>query len=165
LSATLGLSDGFHQRLPAAAKHRIKVLKTFFDEAVSGQAGLNLEKEFGELLKVIQPGQVILADSQDRLGRQDPFVLMNLVTETVNKDVEFMFEDGTILNATTINQLVVQVPAFLKAALARREIQERGRKIHQAWVGKNEPWVQATPRSALSQFLAARAGAPEPGGR
>ncbi|MFO1497901.1 MAG: recombinase family protein [Verrucomicrobiota bacterium] len=121
-----------------SVKYHIKVLKVFFDEATSGKAGLNLERQFGELLKVIKPGQVLLCDSQERLGRQDAFVLGKLISDIVDKGVEIIFEDGLKVNQDNYKTLAIQFAIFTKGALGHYEIVERGRKIHQAWVGKME---------------------------
>src|SRR5256885_16934922 len=57
----------------------------YFDEGVSGKAGLNLEKEFGRLLKEAKAGEIILCEESSRLGRQNPFILSNLIYQTTQR--------------------------------------------------------------------------------
>jgi len=101
--------------------------KPYFDEGVSGKAGLNLEREFGRLLNEAKSGELILVEALDRLGRQNPFVLSNLIYQTVQKGLEIhSWQDNKIINAENIEELGTQFSIFTGAAVGH---QENRRKI------------------------------------
>ena len=66
-----------------AKAHGIVILEIYFDEAVSGKAGKNLEKEFGRVLREARKGEAILCEQVDRIGRQHPIEVLNVIKEKI----------------------------------------------------------------------------------
>jgi DNA invertase Pin-like site-specific DNA recombinase len=135
-----------------AAKLKVNLLHIFFDESTSGKAGSNLEKEFGQLLKVLKPGQILLVEDQDRLTRQNAFVASQLLNDIVAKGVEIRFKDGQILNKDNIGNLTTAVPAIIKAALSHEENRKKAERLKATWMDKfdsvmedNKPFPHYTP--------------------
>ena len=99
----------------------------YFDAGISGKAGLNLEKEFGRYLREAQTGEILMVEITDRIGRQNPFVLSNLIYQTVQKGIEIHFwAENKIVNADNIEELATQFNIFTGAAVGH---QENRRKI------------------------------------
>jgi DNA invertase Pin-like site-specific DNA recombinase len=94
----------------------------YFDAGVSGKAGLNLEKEFVRYLREAQTGEILLVEITDRIGRQNPFVLSNLIYQTVQKGIEIHFwAENKIVNADNIEELATQFNIFTGAAVGHQE--------------------------------------------
>ena len=87
-----------------AAKNGMTIVAgPYFDEGVSGKAGLNLEREFGHLLKDAQEGEAVLCEELDRIGRQSPFVLGKLVYDLVQNGLTVIaWQEGRLLTGTTL---------------------------------------------------------------
>ncbi len=94
--------DSYRQQIEGAktyaAKHDLNIIgEPYFDEGVSGKAGLNLEKEFGRVLEDSESGDCILVQFLDRIGRQNPFVVGKLLYDTVSKGITVTVTECRIL--------------------------------------------------------------------
>jgi len=120
-------------------KHHISILKIFFDPDVSGKDGLNLVKEFGELLKVIKPGQLLLCENFDRMGRRHPFKMVSLLYDIVESGVEVVFlEPFQIVNQDNIDDFALTVNSFIQSAVAHQENTKKGKRVHESFVNRLE---------------------------
>lgn len=98
------------------------VAEPYFDEAVSGKAGANLEKEFGRLLKEARTGETILVQFMDRLGRQNPFILGKLVYDTTQRGISIIaWAENKEITPENINELGTQLTTFTGAAIGNQE--------------------------------------------
>ena len=98
----------------------------YFDEAVSGKAGLNLEKEFGRLIHDSNEGDNILVMFSDRIGRQNPFLTGKLIYDITQKGVNvIIWGEGKTINRTNINELGTQMGVFTGNAISHGDNQRR----------------------------------------
>ena len=106
-----------------AEKNGIQIAgQPYFDEAVSGKAGANLEKEFGRLLKEAKSGEVILCEALDRLGRQNPFILGKLLYDTVQRGITVIaYQEGKTITKENIDNLDTQFSVFTGAAVGHAD--------------------------------------------
>jgi len=111
-----------------AAKHGLNIIsEPYFDEAVSGKAGANLEKQFGRLLKEATEGEAILVEFLDRLGRQNPFILGKLLYDTARRGITVIsWQEGKTITPENIDTLETQFSVFTGSAVGH---QENTRKI------------------------------------
>lgn len=94
----------------------------YFDEAVSGKDGANLEKEFGRLLRESKPGEAVLCEALDRIGRQNPFILGKLVYDLVAKGVTVIaWQEGKVISRDNIDTLETQFSVFTGAAVGHAD--------------------------------------------
>lgn len=106
----------------AATNGMTIVASPYFDEGVSGKAGLNLEREFGHLLKDAQEGEAVLCEELDRIGRQKPFILGKLVYDLVQKGLTVIaWQEGKIINKDNIDTLETQISVFTRAAVGHAD--------------------------------------------
>jgi hypothetical protein len=106
-----------------AAKNGMAIVASpYFDEGVSGKAGLNLEREFGHLLKDAREGEAVLCEELDRIGRQSPFVLGKLVYDLVQKGLTVIaWQEGKVINKDNIDTLDTQMSVFTSAAVGHAD--------------------------------------------
>ena len=105
-----------------AERNGITIKAEYFDEAVSGKAGLNLEKEFGRLLKDAQPGEIVLCEQLDRIGRQNPFILGKLIYDLVQKGLSIVaWQEDKAIGPDNIDTLATQFQVFTGAAVGHAE--------------------------------------------
>jgi DNA invertase Pin-like site-specific DNA recombinase len=98
----------------------------YFDEAVSGKAGLNLEKEFGRLINDSNEGDNILVMYSDRIGRQNPFLTGKLIYDITQKGVNvIVWGEGKIIDRNNINELGTQMGVFTGNAISHGDNQRR----------------------------------------
>jgi DNA invertase Pin-like site-specific DNA recombinase len=106
----------------AAANGITIVAEPYFDEGVSGKAGLNLEKQFGKLLADAQSGEVVLCEALDRVGRQNPFIIGKLIYDLVNKGLTVIaWQEGKVINKDNIDTLETQFSVFTGAAVGHAD--------------------------------------------
>ena len=104
----------------------------YFDEGVSGKAGANLEKEFGRLLKDAQPGEVVLCEALDRIGRQSPFILGKLIYDLVHKGLTVVaWQDGKEINSENIDTLETQFSVFTGAAVGHADNTRKMKRLRE----------------------------------
>jgi DNA invertase Pin-like site-specific DNA recombinase len=106
-----------------ASKNGITIVgQPYFDEGVSGKAGLNLEKEFGRLLTEARDGELILVEALDRIGRQNPFILGKLLYDTVQKGITVVaWQEGKTITKENIDTLETQFSVFTGAAVGHAD--------------------------------------------
>lgn len=97
-----------------AEREGFNIVGEYFDEAVSGKAGLNLEKEFGRLLLEAENGDTILCEQIDRIGRQHPLeVLMIIKERIVERGLSIVFwQRGLSVDSTNIDNPMVLFSLF-----------------------------------------------------
>jgi len=123
----------------------------YFDEGVSGKAGLNLEKEFGRLLKEAKAGEIILCEESSRLGRQNPFILSNLIYQTTQRGISItMWQEGKIVTPENIEEMGTQFSVFTSAAVGHQENRRKIKRQCDTWAekrrnGANEPLTATCP--------------------
>jgi DNA invertase Pin-like site-specific DNA recombinase len=105
-----------------AQKNGITIKAEYFDEAVSGKAGANLEREFGRLLKEAEPGEVILCEALDRLSRQNPFIAGKLIYDLTQRGLTLIaWQEGKEISPENIDSLATQFSVFTGAAVGHSE--------------------------------------------
>lgn len=126
----------------------------YFDEGVSGKAGLNLEKEFGRLINDSKSGDNILVMFADRIGRQNPFLTGKLIYDIVQKGVNvIVWGEGRTINQSNINELGTQLGVFTGNAISYGDNQ---RRIERARLANAETLKKASegiPTKNLSKYL------------
>jgi DNA invertase Pin-like site-specific DNA recombinase len=120
----------------------------YFDEAVSGKNGANLSKELGRIIKNSKNGDYILCEEIDRLGRQNPIEICEIVYTIVKNGISIVAtRTNQVLNKDTINDISTLLPLFTGATVGyvenTRKI-DRLRKtnsiaIENALKGKHSP--------------------------
>jgi DNA invertase Pin-like site-specific DNA recombinase len=109
-------------RVCAKQKNIEIIAEPYFDEAVSGKDGANLELEFGRLLREAKSGEVILCEALDRLSRQNPFILGKLIYDLVNRGLALItWQDGREISKDNINSLGTQMEVFVSSATGHQE--------------------------------------------
>ncbi len=94
--------------------------ESFKDLGISGFSGKHLESGFGLLLAAIengsiQPGDVILIEAMDRIGRLEPMEMLPIVSRIVKAGVDIVTLDGGArysresANSTNLFMLVAQI--------------------------------------------------------
>jgi DNA invertase Pin-like site-specific DNA recombinase len=98
--------------------------KRFVDKGVSAWRGKNREEgELGKLLKVVQPGEIIILEALDRWSRQDPCDSVIALRKHIERGVGFYFGSvGRVVNAENYRELriVLNVQAELAAQYSER---------------------------------------------
>lgn len=117
-----------------AAREGIEIIEEpYFDEAVSGKAGANLEKEFGRLLREAKPGEAVLVEALDRIGRQNPFKLGKLISDLVERDITVIaWQENKIVNQDTIDDLGTQFSVFTGAAVGHADNVRKMKRLKEA---------------------------------
>ena len=141
-----------------AAKHGLELVKeadgkplVYFDEGVSGKAGLNLEKEFGRLLREAKAGETILCEATDRIGRQNPFLLGNLIYQTTQRGISIIaWQEGKVITPENIEEMGTQFSVFTGAAVGHQENQRKIKRQRETWAekrksGASEPLTATCP--------------------
>ena len=110
-----------------AAKNGLKVVgEPYFDEAVSGKAGANLELEFGRILADSEEGDTILCEFLDRVGRQSPFLIGKLLYDTAQKGITVIaWAEGKTINRENIDKLDTMFGVFTGTAIGFNENQRK----------------------------------------
>lgn len=116
-----------------AKDNRIEIIgEPYFDEAVSGKAGANLEKEFGRLLKEAQPGEIILCHLMDRLGRQNPFILGKLIYDLTQRGLTLIaWGEGKEISKDNIDTLETQFSVFTGAAVGHADNTRKMKRLRE----------------------------------
>ncbi len=96
----------------------------YFDEAVSGKAGANLEKEFGRLLREAKPGETILVEQVDRIGRQHPIDVMNILkSQMVDRGLTVTFwQKGVTIDSSNVGNPAVLFSLFGETTVGYSDI-------------------------------------------
>lgn len=106
----------------------IKIIgEPYFDEAVSGKNGDNLSKEFGRIIRDSKPGEYIIVEELDRIGRQSPIALLKIIEDIVNKGIIVAItRTGLVFDKKNFNTSAVLITSF---SLATVGFAENTRKI------------------------------------
>ncbi len=116
-----------------AAENGIDIIdEPYFDEGVSGKAGANLEKEFGRLLDNSREGDVILCEALDRIGRQNPFVLVGILYKTVLRGITIIaWQEGKVITPENIDNLDTQFSVFTGSAVSHADNKRKIDRLHE----------------------------------
>lgn len=138
-----------------AAKNGITIVaEPYFDEGVSGKAGLNLEKEFGRLLQEANEGEIILCEALDRIGRQNPFILGKLIYDLVAKGLTLTaWQEGKTIDKTNIETLETQFSVFTGAAVGHADNTRKINRIRETTTNAIKEAVAGNQSRALLKFL------------
>ncbi|MCX6885545.1 MAG: recombinase family protein [Verrucomicrobia bacterium] len=137
-----------------ATKKGIEIVGEYFDEAVSGKSGANLELEFGRLLQDSKEGEIIICEQVDRIGRQNPFILGKLIWDTVSRGVEIhIFQSGQIISKENINNLDTQFSLFTGSAVGHADNRRRIDRINAKFQDTFAKARQGIQTGALVCFL------------
>jgi len=134
-----------------AKEHNLEIVKgadgkplVYFDEGVSGKEGLNLERDFGRLLKDAKAGEIILCEALDRIGRQNPFVLGNLIYQTTQKGISIhAWQEAKIITPENIEEMGTQFSVFTGAAVGNQENQRKIKRQREKWEAKRSNGTNA----------------------
>ena len=109
----------------------IEIIETYFDEAVSGKAGANLEKEFGRLLKEAKSGETILVEQVDRIGRQHPVDVLNILkSQMVDRGLTVTFwQKHLTIDATNIGNPNVLFSLFGETTVGYSDNQRKMERL------------------------------------
>lgn len=127
--------DSYRQQVEGAKEFAAKngyeiIAKPYFDEAVSGKAGANLEKEFGRLLKDAKEGETILVQFSDRIGRQSPFLLGSLVYQATQRGISIhIWGEGKLITPQNIDDLGTQIGVFTGFAVGHQENNRKMQRV------------------------------------
>lgn len=137
-----------------AAKEGYTVVAEYFDEAVSGKDGLNLEREFGRLIHEASSGDTIFVEILDRIGRQNPFVLGKLIYDLISKGLTIItWTDRKTIDATTINTLETQFSVFTGSAVGHQENVRKIGRIREVTNQSLKDGVEGIQSPTLVKFL------------
>ncbi len=118
--------------------------RSFTDKGTSAWKGKNRDTgAFGELLKVTQPGDVILIEDNDRFSREDTVTALNGLRDTVNKGVTVVFlKTGIEVTRANFNDPSVLFPNFFQAYLANAENEKKSFRCKEAWAKRKRQVVE-----------------------
>jgi DNA invertase Pin-like site-specific DNA recombinase len=138
-----------------AAKNGITIVaEPYFDEGVSGKAGLNLEKEFGHLLKDAQEGEAVLCEALDRIGRQNPFIIGKLVYDLVAKGLTVIaWQEGKVINKDNIDTLETQFSVFTGAAVGHADNTRKMKRLKETTTNAFKLGEQGVQSGTLVKYL------------
>jgi DNA invertase Pin-like site-specific DNA recombinase len=138
-----------------ALNHQIEIISTpYFDEAVSGKDGANLELEFGRLLKDVKAGEAVLCEALDRIGRQNPFLIGKLVYDLVVKGVTVIaWQEEKIITQENINDLSTQFSLFTGAAIGHADNLRKIKRVQESITNALKQAEQGTPNATLIKYL------------
>lgn len=126
LRVSTGKQDGDNQKLGVeqlAERLNLKIDKYIDDEGVSGTKEPE-KRELGKLLKMLKPGDVLLAGEISRLGRS-LFMVMRILEHCMNNDVKvYTAKDGYELG-DNIQSKVLAFAFGLSAEIEREMISRR----------------------------------------
>ena len=120
--------------------------KSFADRGISGKSGANRRGALGDLLKLLQPGDYLLIEDNDRLSREDPLTAMNLLHDIVfSKGATVItLRDGNKITRENFFSLPTFLPSILKSTLANEENVKKSMRIKEAWVSRRKEMAEGT---------------------
>jgi DNA invertase Pin-like site-specific DNA recombinase/rRNA maturation endonuclease Nob1 len=117
----------------------LQLTDTFQDRGVSAKAGKNRERGLGDLLKVIKSGEHLLIEDQDRLTRERPLVLLNLMDKLVQMGVTIhSIRDNLKVTRENFDSVGVFLTNALKGVLSNAENAKRIDRIKQKWEARRQ---------------------------
>lgn len=139
LRVSTGKQDGANQKIGVeqlAKQHGLKIDKYIDDEGVSGMKEPE-KRELGKLMKMLKPGDILLAGEISRLGRS-LFMVMRILEFCMNNSVKvYTAKDGYELG----NNIQSKVLAFAFGLSAEIEREMISRRTKEALAKKREAGV------------------------
>ena len=137
-----------------ALKLGYNVTAEYFDESTSGKAGLNLEREFGKMLKEAKAGEIILVEFLDRIGRQNPFLIGNLIYQTIQKGISInAWAEGKIITPENIDTMETQFSIFTGAAVGHQENVRKIKRLNETFEETLKNARKGIPTDNLTKCL------------
>lgn len=134
-------------------KHGLALVEKFIDRGVSGWKGKNRERALGELLKTLKAGDYFLVEDEDRISRENPLKLGNLLFEIAERGVFIVtLTDGKIITKENFFESNIFLPTILKGTLAHLEDQKKPGRILDAWEERRQDIAQGKDRFGKLPF-------------
>lgn len=117
------------------AKHNLTLSEMkFADKGVSGWKGANRKGALGQLLNILEAGDYLLIEDNDRLSRENPLEAMNLLHSIVFKGVSIVtLRDGHTITKANFFELTNFLPSIIKSAVANEETEKKSMRLKEAW--------------------------------
>lgn len=123
--------------------HGVTLADKFADRGVSAWKGKNREGALGELVKILQPGDFLLVEDEDRISRENPLKFGNYLFEIAQRGISIVtLTDGKIITGANFFESNVFLPMILKSTLAHMEDEKKSERILDAWERRRQTIIQ-----------------------
>jgi DNA invertase Pin-like site-specific DNA recombinase len=121
--------------------------QTYTDRGVSGWRGQNRQSgALAALLRIVEPGDRILIEDNDRWSREPVLDSLNALRDAVRRGLTIVFlKTGITVNKSNFDDPSVLFPNFFQSFLANQENQKRSERVRSAMAARRKTMESGTP--------------------
>ncbi len=126
---------------------------TYLDKGKSAWHGKHRDGALGELLNILESGDILLVEDEDRLSRENPLTALNHLRAIVERGIDIVtLRDGRRITKTNFFDLSNFLPSIIKATLANEENEKKSKRLKTAWAERRNKIAKGIPSMGRYPF-------------